>query len=234
MTLQTTETVIGHWVTIIKAHEKLLIVAIAALTLVHFGDKAYDLYGKHLTNQQTAINTQIATVEKSNADLAVKLGALKASVDASAKISQAKIVAAKQTLVINQKLDAALPLPDLSKHWESLLILPEGSITPQPNGTVAVTTDAAHATVNELEKIAPLTAELSATEDQLKGCNDIRTQQDATITGLNTSIGLEKDGRAADAKVAKHDIHKAYMRGFKHGFIVGVVVSAVSAFAILK
>jgi len=219
---QTVETVIGNWVTLIKAHEKLLIVAIAAFLIFHFGEKAFDLYGNHLTAQQSATNAQIATVEKNNADLAAKLDALKASVDAQAKIDQAKIVAAKQQIVVAQKTDAALPLPELSKHWQELLDLPDNSITPQSNGTVAVSTDAAHTTVSMLEEIGPLTAQLTATQDQLRGCTAVRTQQETQIVGLNQDITLEKTGRAEDAKVAKVNEHKAWIRGFKWGYIAGI------------
>jgi hypothetical protein len=221
--LKTIETVIGHWVTFFKAHEKILIVIIAALTLIHFGDKAYDAYGKHLTAQQIQTNTQIAQVEKNNADIAAKLTELKASVDAQAKISDVKIAAAKQQVVVAQKVDANLPLPELSKHWQELLVLPAGSITPQPNGTVAVTTDAAHTTVSELEKIGPLTDELMATQEKLEGCTQVRSQQDAQIVGLNSDLALQKTGRVEDAKVAKVKERKALIRGLKLGAIAGFV-----------
>lgn len=221
--LKTIETVIGHWVTLIKAHEKLLIVTITALTALHFGNKAYDAYISHLKNEANATNVQIAQVEQNNAQITAQIAQLKASVDAQAKIDDAKIAIAKQTLIVKQKEVAALPLPELSKEWISLLSLPDGSITPQSNGTVAVTTDAAHSTVNALESISTLNTELSATQDQLKGCTDVRAKQDVQITGLNASIELEKKGRAEDARVAKQEQHKSWMRGFKWGAIAGFV-----------
>jgi cell division protein FtsB len=228
MMLQTIETVIGHWVTIIKAHEKLLIVAITALTLLHFGDKAYDAYGKHLVAQQSATNAQITQLEKNNAEIATKLAELKASVDAQAKVDDAKIAAAKKTIIVQQQADAALPLPDLSKRWEDMLKLSPGSILPQSNGTVAVTTDAAHSTVNELEKVGPLQDQLVATQDKFNGCTQVRSQQETQIAGLNSDIALEKKGRAEDAKVAKHNEHKAWMKGFKWGAVVGFVGGVVT------
>ena len=232
--LKTLETLLGHWYTFVKAHEKIIVVAIAGLLLWHFGDKAFDAYTKHLTDQQAAINKQIVDVEKTNAALVAKLDQLKTTVDAQAKVSQAKIVAAKQKLVEAQKIDAALPLPALSKHWEDLLVLTPGSITPEPSGTVSVTTDAAHATVNELEKIEPLTIELAATQEQLAGCTVVRAQQDSVITGLNTNLDLQKQGRAADAKVAADAQKKSYLKGLKHGIIIGVVATVAAAVAILK
>lgn len=221
--LKTIETIVGHWVTLIKAHEKLLIVTIAALTLFHFGNKAYDAYGNYLHTQQNATNAQIAQIEQSNAQITKQITQLKASVDAQAKIDDVKIAAAKQTLIVKQKEVATLPLPELSKEWVSLLSLPPDSITPQSNGTVDVTTDAAHTTVNALETIPSLNAQLSATQDKLQGCVDVRARQDTQIAGLNTSIDLEKKGRAEDARVAKQEQHKSWMRGFKWGAITGFV-----------
>src|SRR5277367_4334833 len=87
---------VTHFINIVKAHEKLLIVAIIAFVLWHFGDKAYDAYGKHLTAEQTITNTQIAQVEEQNKATQAKLDELKATVAAQAKIDDAKIEAAKQ------------------------------------------------------------------------------------------------------------------------------------------
>lgn len=226
--LKTIETFIGHWVTIIKAHEKLLLAVIATLLLWHFGNKAYDAYGLHLNATQKADNAQIAQIESNNAQIQAKLDQLKATVDANAKIDDAKIAASKQKLVVVQKVDAALPLPELSQHWQDILALPSGSITPQTNGTVAVTTDAAHATVNELEKIPALTDQLAATQDKLNGCTSVVAQQGTQITGLKDDITAEKKGRTDDAKIAKHNQRTAWLRGFKWGFITGAVTSAVA------
>jgi hypothetical protein len=232
-TVSKVETFVGHWVTIIKSHERLLLAVIATVLLWHFGNKAYDAYGLHLNTVVKTDNAQIAQIESNNAQIQAKLDQLKATVDANAKIDDAKIAAAKQKLVVTQKVDAALPLPELSQHWEDILTLSPGSITPQPNGTVAVTTDAAHATVNELEKVPALNDQLTATQDKLNGCTSVVTQQGTQIAGLKDDITAEKKGRADDAKQAKHDIRHAYLKGLKHGIIVGVVATVAATVAIL-
>lgn len=232
--LKTIETVIGHWVTFFKAHEKLLLAVIAAFVLIHYADKAYDAYGNHLKAITSADNAHIAQIEQSNAKTEAELALLKATVDANAKISDAKIAASKQKLVEVQKVDAALPLPELSKHWEDMLKLSPGSIAPQSNGTVAVTTDAAHTTVARLEEADSLEEQLAATNDKLKGCVDVRAKQETDITGLKENVAAQKKGREDDATLARHDIRKAYGRGFKHGFIAGVVATVVATVAILR
>jgi hypothetical protein len=220
-----------HWINLIKAHEKLIIVAIMAIVLWHLGDKAYDAYGNYLKAEQNATNSQIAQVEQQNAATQARLDELKATVAAQAKIDNAKIAAAKQKVIVAQQTDAALPLPLLSARWESLVTVPPGSVTPQPNGTVAVTTDAAHLTVNQLESIEPLQEQLSATQDQLKGCSTLSAQKDVQITGLNADIALQVQGRAEDAKVAKHTISVAYRKGLKHGLIIGFAAGIAATVA---
>ena len=229
--LTTIETAIGHWVTIIKAHEKLLLAIILSLTLIHFGNKAYDAYGKHLSAQTTADSAKVAAIEQSNAKIEADLLSLKASVDAKAIIDDAKIAKAKQTIIIKEKEVAALPLPQLATEWQSLLVLPEGSITPQTNGTLAVTSDAAHTTMSELVKVGPLTDQLVATNEKLDGCNVVRAQQEKDIAGLKTESAA-KDVKFNDAaKQAKHDVRHAYLKGLKHGLIIGVPVGVALTIA---
>jgi TolA-binding protein len=231
--LTTIEAAVKHWVTFIKGHEKLLIVAISALVLIHLGDKAYDAYGQHLKNNVTVDNQKIAQIEADNAKQQATLANMIADLQKRIATDEAKIATAKQTVIIKQQQDAALPLPELSAHWQSMLSLPEGSITPQTNGTVAVTTDAAHATVNELEKVGPLQDQLTARTDEFNACVVTSTQKDTVITGLKSDVVAVQKGRDDDAKQAKHDIRHAYWRGFKHGFIVGVAATVAATVAIL-
>lgn len=227
-------TVISHWVTFIKAHEKLLLCLLLAAVVWHVGDKAYDAYGQHLKAVQTADNAKIAQIDQQNAKNTADLAALQATVAANAVLNQAKVVAAKQKVVVAQKNDAALPLPELSAHWQDLLVLPPGSITPQANGTVAVTTDAAHSTVNALETIPALNVQLLASQDDLKGCTAVRAQQETAITGLNNKVAAVTKAREDDATATKQALRKEYWHGFKHGFIAGVVTTSVAVIAIFK
>jgi hypothetical protein len=229
--LKTIETVIGHWVTLIKAHEKLLLAIVAALVLWHLGDKAYDAYGNHLKAETTVAESRLANVEKATAQIETDLTALKAQVAAKAIADNTKIAAAKQTIVIKQREVAALPLPQLSAEWESLLNVPEGSITPQTNGTISVSSDAAHQTVNQLVTIAPLQIQLDATNDKLLGCNAVSAQQDKDITSLHSQLAEVTTARTAEQKQAKHDIRAAYFKGLKHGLIIGVPVGVALTIA---
>jgi hypothetical protein len=228
-----TNNIIGSWVALIKAHEKLLLAVVFAFVLWHFGDKAYDAYGQHLKADVTAADTRLANVEKSTAQIEVDLTTLRAQLAAKTAIDNQRIEKDKQAIVDKQKEVANLPLPQLAVEWQSLLVLPEGSITPQANGTIAVTTDAAHTTVSELEKVGPLTDELVATNDKLTSCLALSTQQDKDITSLKTEVSAQGAARTADQKQAKHDIRAAYLRGLKHGLIIGVPVGVALTIAVI-
>jgi cell division protein FtsL len=225
-TLPTTATaVISHWVTLVKAHEKLLLALIAAVVLFHFGNKAYDVYGKYLTTKQTQTNQQIATQETINAALQKQVDTLTATVAAQAKIDDAKIAAAKSSLAAAKKKDDTLALPDLTAHWAELIAAPLIDFQPINTDTVSVNADAAHKTVDQLEQIPALNTQLNATQDKLNGCTSVLTVDSQLITGLETSVSLEKAGRVEDAKVAAVNQKKAWKRGFKWGFGIGIAAA---------
>jgi hypothetical protein len=229
--IETIEKLIASWITFFKAHEKLLLALVVAFVLVHYGDKAYDAYGQYLKSQQTANDQKIAILQKQNDDSAKALATLIADVDARFKADEEKIAKAKTTIVVQQAKNNAMAPSDLYTHWTDDLALPPTSITPQTDGTAIVSLDAAHATVNEIDKVAPLTEQLIATQDELKGCTTVRTAQDVQITGLNQEITAEKQGRADDAKAAKVAQRKAWRRGFKWGYVAGAAtVAAVVGF----
>lgn len=230
-TATTAETVIGHWVTIVKAHEKLLLALIAAVVLFHFGNKAYDAYGNYLTHKQTETNQQIAVQESTNAALQKQIDTLTATVAAQAKIDDAKIAAAKSTLAAAKKTDDALALPDLTAHWADLIASSHAEIQSLTSDTIQVSADAAHKTVDALEEIPALNTQLNATQDKLSGCTSVLAVDSQLITGLETSVTLEKAGRAEDAKVAAVNQKKAWKRGFKWGYGAGIgTVLALKAF----
>lgn len=221
MTLKTIETIIGHWVTFIKAHEKLLLALLIAFVAVHYGDKAYDAYGQYLKSKVSVDDTKIATLQAQNDSNAKMLAAMIADVDARVKADEDKIAKAKTTIIVQQQKNNTMAPPELYTHWQSDLALPEGSIKPQEDGSALVSLDAAHATINEIDKVAPLTDQLTATQDELKGCTDIRTAQSVQIDGLTSQITAEKKGRTDDAQLAKQQQKKSWIRGFKVGVVVG-------------
>lgn len=205
------------WETFVKAHEKIIIVLVMGLLLWHFGDKAYDAYENYRKEQASITQQQLTQATTDNKTLAQTLAQMQIKYDADILALNAKIAKSKQTVIIQQKTDAALPLPDLSARWQSMLTLPEGSITPQPNGTIAVTSDDAHATVNELDKVGPLTDQNVDLTVELKSCTDLSAQKDKTLAGVQNELALDKKARADDAQTAKDSQRKSFWKGTKWG-----------------
>jgi hypothetical protein len=223
MTLQTIEALVKHWVDFVKGHEKLILIIGAAALLFHFGEKGLTAWENHDKRIASIAQKKVDADTIANQALATQLAQLKLEITAKNLQLEAQITASKQKLVVQQKIDANLPLPELSARWVSLLALPADSITPKPDGTISVTTDAAHTTINEIEKIPQLTEQLLDTQSELKGCNTLSAKKDESITGLNKQLTDEQAARKDDQKLAAVKQKKAWLRGFKWGAIVGFV-----------
>jgi hypothetical protein len=216
------------WTAFVKAHERLVITGVIALVLIHYGDKAYNAFELHEKGKQSADNQQIAQLHNDNLTLAQQLAKMQADYSAKLAAMDAKIAASKQAEQDQQRKDAALPLPDLAVRWAQILALGPGNITPQPNGTLNVTVDAAHTTVNELDKVGPLTEQLLDTQTKLDSCVALNTEKDKAITGKEAELAAEKKARADDATVAKEKQRHAWWSGFKWGAITGFVGGVVA------
>ena len=226
--ITTTEAIVKHWAAFIKAHEKLIIIGLSAALLFHFGEKGLTAWENHDKRIANIAQQKVDTDTAANKALSEQLAQLKLEIAAKNLQLEAQIVASKQKLIVQQKIDQNLPLPELSARWISLLSLQADSVTPKPDGTIAVTTDAAHTTVNELEKVAPLTEQLLDTQNELKGCNTLSAKKDESITGLSKQLTDEQTARKDDQKLAAVKQKKAWLSGFKWGAIVGFVGGVVA------
>jgi hypothetical protein len=232
-----TANLLPNWVhtviNLVKAHERLIIVGIAALVLLHFGDKGYDALKAYHASQAKLSQQELVLKAKASQDVQQQLAQMQAENAANTARLEAEIANSKQKVIIQQKKDAALPPTELSAKWADQVNTPRANITPQPNGTIAVTVDAAHATVNELDKIPGLNDQLTATQEELKGCVKVSAEKDVAFTAKDAELTADKKARVEDAKVAKDEARHQYWRGFKHGFIVGVAATVAATVAIL-
>lgn len=226
---------VTSWTAFVKAHERLVLMAVASLVLIHFSNDIRQWISTKHSVEQAQINQQISNQEMQNQLVQQELVKMQLNFDETVKSLNAKIDARKQAVIVQQKIDSSLPLPDLSNRWETLLSLQSGSIIPQVNGTVAVSTDAAHTTVNALEEIPQLKEQVLDTQTELKDCTDLSAKKDDRIAGLQTSVQQEKDGRAADAKVAKDNERKSFWKGTKIGAaLTGIGLVAIKVLLVVK
>lgn len=212
-------------INLVKAHERLVIVGISALVLLHFVDQGYTALKAYEKSKAGLAQQELNIKASQSATIQQQLAQMQAENAANTARLEAEIAASKTKEKIQQEIDAKLPLPELRDRWTTLIVANPGAITSNSNGTITVTGDAAHATVNELDKVAPLTDQLVDTQQQLAGCNKVSAEKDVAFTAKSAELDASTKARAADAVVAKEEARHQYWRGFKHGFIAGVVTT---------
>ncbi len=223
------------WLSFVKGHERLLIIVLGAALAFHFYSKAINAWDAHEQRMDSVAQQQVIATQKqvdadatANKQLAAQLEQMRAQYLATQRQLEAAIAAETAALKNRTAQDNALPLPDLGIRWTTLLDLKPGDIITTYDNKLAVTAEASHTTVNELEKVPVLTQQLAQTNVELSGCKTLSTKQDSMIAGLNTQITdsnsaltAEKNARVADAKLAKAAQRKSFVRGFKWGFAAG-------------
>jgi hypothetical protein len=233
-------------VTFVKGHEKFLMIVLGAALAFHFYSKAITAWDQHEQRLDSVAQQQVvATQQKVDADavankaLADQLAQMQAQFIISEAQLRSQIAAETAALKNRTAQDNALPLPDLGTRWSTLLNLGAGQIVVTPDNKLALTPDASHATVNELEKVPVLTQELTQTTTDLTGCRTLVGKQQDMITGLNNQITdsgaaltAEKAAREADAKLAAAKQKKSWLNGFKVGAIVGFVAGVFAGHTI--
>ncbi len=232
-------------------HERLLIILIVAIGLWWGYGKYADIRLQHdnavLAQQKLITQAQVeqnaalqAQAQKDAAQAAADKAALQALSDKVAAQNQQLAnanVALATALAGRQKADASLPVPDLVNRWAQLAPGTNFSGAIGAGNNVTVTPSNALATVQQLEKIPALTAELANETQQKANDDQIITQQNKNIFDLGTSIGTlngvvaGKDKLIADntkqCTDEKNVMKSEFRKSKRHWFVAGVVVGWV-------
>ena len=232
-------------------HEKLLIVIIAAIVLWWGYGKYADIRLQHdnaVLQQQKLINeaqakANAAALEQQQKDDAIRIKDEQDRQIEAAKLQQqnAALVQANTALAAAltkaQKQDATLPPTELAARWQQLVpAAPPASVTVAPTG-MTVNAAAAVATVQELEKVPVLTAELAnektteantetmlASSNQAIGfLNQSITDRDKRIDGLNLTIVGNAKQCTDEKNVMKSEFRKSKRRWFIIGYVAGFI-----------
>lgn len=214
---------LSSYTTFLKAHEKLIIVALSGFLIFHIGDKAFDAWIHHddvnakiaastvkTDNTQTvALQTQVTTLQK---QVAATNAALIVAIKARNTQTQAQ-----------QTIDQTLPLPALAARWETLAQLQPSDIKTTSTSDLLISESASRATVQLLEDVPTLQANLKA--DQAIIDNDvlIMSKQSDLIVQLNKDLTDEKTSHVADVKLEQAKGKRSFWRGFKIGAVVGFI-----------
>lgn len=210
------------YITFIKAHEKLIIIVLAAFLLFRTGQGIENIYFRRDSQIAQQATAKVNTDASSNKTLDDQLVAAKAQQDAAFQQLNQSIVDATTKLRAQQAADAEATQQQILDRWKLLLPMKPGAV--QSNGaTDQITPEAATDTVKALEQIPVLQLQVNDLNAKLVIDDSIIGKQDDLITGLNKQIADEKASHIADVNLEKVKSRHSFLRGFKYGFVAGAV-----------
>ena len=166
-----------------------------------------------------AIAAQVAQQSAQYQALATKLDAQNAAlVAANTQLATA--------LAQRQKTDATLPPSGLAERWHQLV--PQVTTSDVSAGQMTVNTPGVSATVQQLEQVPVLHAQVANQSKELGNAQNLLTASNRQVTTLNTEVGslrvqLSDNAKVCDArvKVESDKVHKARRRWFVIGYVAG-------------
>lgn len=228
----TTSTVSGY----LKVHQALIIAVLAGLLIWFLAGKVESAIAAHdnatLAAQQVVTAAQVKANQALAAQVAEQAAQYKTLADTvekqNAALEQANVSLAT-ALTKQQKTDTTLTLPDLATRWNTLIPATVGGLSVN-NGQLAITDTAAHATVNELERVPVLQGELTNSQSEKINVDKLLTASTAQVDTLNSSVkGLslqitDNDKVCKDQlSVVTADARKSKRKWFYAGFITGFI-----------
>lgn len=250
-TAPVTGNTIGHIRAFLLDHEKLIIVAIAALVIFLGYVKITNIIADHDAANLKAAQIVAQTQADQNAALAKQalVNAQQIADDkAQLQVLADKLTAQNQQLVNantalataltkQQNTDAALPVPDLVNRWAQLAPGTDFTGAISSGNNVSVTPSNALATVQQLEKVPVLTTQLANETTEKSNDDQLIAQQNKSIFDLNNQVGtlntsvggLNKqivDDKAVcqeQIKVVKDNARKSKRTWFIIGFVSGFI-----------
>lgn len=193
--------------------------------------------------QAAVLSQQVADLKTQNAAIALQAAqsaaVYQATVEALTQQNASLAAAVTQRNAIlgeQQTHNTAAPLPELAQRWAELAKIAPETLAATPTG-ISVSDTSARMTVNLLEEVPVLRADLADTETiavnrqtELDKADGLITSLNAEVTGLKTLGTAEGKKCAADIAVVKADARKSKRNWFIKGVTVG---AAVAVFIVL-
>lgn len=235
MTDTTINSGLTHYITWLKAHEKLVIISLGAWLVFHFYGDVLNAWVLH-DKLQVAAQQQIAqaALQKTTADSQANLQLLQQLADLkvqyAALSTQMQITMqnrSQQTIDQKKKNDVSTSSEVASRTAEVLRTGPQ-AVQATDSGSLTFTLEAAHVNINALEDGFQAKLDVVDLNKQLAVCNVVNQKQDETITGVRKELTDEKESHTQDVKLerentrlAKDEGKKQFRKGFKIGAILG-------------
>ena len=210
------------YIQFIKAHERLIIIVLAAFLLYRTGQGIENAY-LHRDDKKSIQAAALVTVDAtSNKALTDQLQQLKQDADLKNNQLTQDIAAKLTALQQQQQQDSQATQQQIVDRWKLLQPMKPGAVT--ATGSIdQITPEAAQQTVTALEQIPVLKTEVADLNTRLLIDDQIIGKQDELITGLNKQIIDEKQSHTADVNLEKAKSRHSWFNGFKWGIVVGAV-----------
>jgi hypothetical protein len=227
--------------TYLKAHEKLVLFAIAGIvlyvgigkidTLIQHHDQSSFAAAQHVAEAQATVNEALATQATAQAQqyqvLAEKVNA-----------QNAQLVAANTQLAValtkQQHTDAGLPPTELANRW--LTLVPEAKPTVITGG-IMVPESGAVATVQQLELVPVQQQQLVNAQKELTNEQSLLTASTGQLATLNEEVsGLKLEAvdqtKVCTAQVA--EVKAAAAKSKRKWFVIGYVAGFLTRAALIR
>jgi len=236
------KTILEHWITWFKAHERLVLLLAAGFFGIYFYGKGLDFLVKHdkvqadIATQQAQIAAQKVSDDQQRnqqnlaqlAQLQNSFNSLSLQVAASMQQRAARTTEEKRT---SDNASSAELAVIIQKRLGVGTIKVEPSSANVPD-TLQYSLDAAHADADKLADLEQAQGDVKDLNTKLVACQNVTDKQADTITDLNntiadskTALGTEQKSHADDVKLLKAEKKKAWLNGFKWGAITGFLGS---------
>jgi hypothetical protein len=216
--------VLSHYLTALRAHEKLIIIVVGAFLLFHFYGAGLKAWVDHDQRLATAAAQQVKTDHDSNNQTQAQLSQLLAVV-AQQQASLDKIMSQRAAQTVEQKkTDAQMTPSELATRFQHLLSVGPQDVTWLPvTGNLVFTPPAAQADIDALEDLQQLKADKADLQTELKGQESLVAKQTDLLNGKTKELADEKDSHQKDVNELKKKVRSAWLSGFKWGAIAGIV-----------
>jgi hypothetical protein len=215
---------ISSYATFIKAHEKIILIAVSGFLLFHIGDGLINGWIHHDETNAKIAALQVKTDDGQTVALQTQVTTLQKQI-ASTNAALVAAIALRNTQTQQQQtIDQTLPLPALAIRWESLAQLqPTDISTTDTPGQLTINDAGSRATVQLLEDVPTLQANLKAEQTIIDNDVLIMSKQSDLITQLNKDLTDEKASHVADVKLEQAKGKRSFIRGLKIGAVIGFI-----------
>ena len=222
--------------TLFKAHERLIIVSLIIGASVFGFQKYADIRANDSSAKVQAAQAQVAAQKAADAQLATQVQQTTAQYQQmvqalSAQNTQLAATIAQRNTQLSQQqaTDKTLPLPQLATRWAAEANFPASEL--QTNGaTLVVTQDIVADTVEQLDSIPVLQAnlkdtqtELVSTQAALSTANVLVGQQKQEISGLQQQNADQVKADNAEIANVKAQARKSRLKWFGAGLVTGFI-----------